>query len=238
MASFKKHENWSSRMTFLMAAVGAAVGLGNIWKFPYITGQNDGSAFVLVYLLSIVFVALPILIAEIMLGRWGRQSPPNAMSIVARSQGRSKSWSVVGWLGMLAAYLIATYYSVIAGWSVVYIFKNGGGNFSGQDAAAVSAEFNALLASPTQLTLWHGIFMLIATIILVRGVQKGIESTVKVLMPLLGGLLLALFVGWRVSPAAIKEELNIRNPWFFKAWFWLLRWVVPVSIAAIFVSNL
>jgi NSS family neurotransmitter:Na+ symporter len=127
MAKFKKHENWSSRMTFLLAAVGAAVGLGNIWKFPYITGQNGGSAFVLVYLLSIVFVALPILIAEIMLGRWGKQSPPNAMGIVAKSQGRSGSWSIVGWLGMLAAYLIATYYSVIAGWSVVYIFKNGGG---------------------------------------------------------------------------------------------------------------
>ena len=455
MARFKKHENWSSRMTFLLAAVGAAVGLGNIWKFPYITGQNGGSAFVLVYLLSIVFVALPILIAEIMLGRWGKQSPPNAMGIVAKSQGRSGSWSIVGWLGMLAAYLIATYYSVIAGWSVVYIFKNGGGNFSGQDAAAINAEFDALLASPSQLTLWHGIFMLIATFILVRGVQKGIESTVKVLMPLLfalllamvvygavegdmpralhfmfdfdlsaingkviliavgqaffsigvamglmmgygaylgkeisiarsaliisgmdtavaliagmaifpivfangldpaegpglifvslpiafgnvpgglifgtlffillffaaltsvigtlepmiawweerfsmirwkaaamvcvsvfifgmatvfsfniwsewrplgfidrfadtgyfdlldyltanimmplGGLLLALFVGWKVKPAAIQEELNILNPRFFRAWFWLLRWVVPVSIAAIFVSNL
>ncbi len=194
MANFKKHENWSSRMTFLMAAVGAAVGLGNIWKFPYITGQNGGSAFVLVYLLSILFVALPILIAEIMLGRWGKQSPPNAMSIEAKSQGRSKSWSIVGWLGMLAAYLIATYYSVIAGWSIVYIFKNGAGNFDGQSAAAVGAEFDALLASPAQLTLWHGIFMLIATIILVRGVQKGIESTVKVLMPLLFALLLAMVV--------------------------------------------
>jgi len=193
-------------MTFMLAAVGAAVGLGNIWKFPYLTGQNGGSAFVLVYLLSIVFVALPILIAEIMLGRWGEQSPPHAMKIVARKQGRSKGWSVIGWLGMLVAYLIATYYSVIAGWSVVYIFKNGDGNFTGQNAEAISAEFNALLASPSQLTLWHGIFMLITTAILVRGVQRGIEATVKILMPLLFFLLLAMVVYGAVEgdmPAAL-----------------------------------
>jgi NSS family neurotransmitter:Na+ symporter len=189
---YKEHGNWSSRFTFLLAAVGAAVGLGNIWKFPYVTGQNGGSAFVLVYLLAVAFVALPILIAEIAIGRWGRQSPPNAMANVAESQGRSRGWSIVGWFGMLAGYLIGTYYSVIAGWSVVYIFKNGGGNFNGQDAATVSAEFDALLASPAQLTLWHGIFMLICTLILVRGLQKGIESTVKILMPALFTLLLVM----------------------------------------------
>jgi NSS family neurotransmitter:Na+ symporter len=190
-------------MAFLMAAVGAAVGLGNIWKFPYLTGQNGGSAFVLVYLLSIIFVALPILIAEIMLGRWGAQSPPNAMNSVARDQGRSPGWSLIGWLGMLVAYLIATYYSVIAGWSVVYIFKNGDGNFTGQNAEAISAEFNALLASPSQLTLWHGIFMLITTAILVRGVQRGIEATVKILMPLLFILLLAM-----VAYGAVEGDMT------------------------------
>jgi NSS family neurotransmitter:Na+ symporter len=188
----KKHENWSSRFTFLLAAVGAAVGLGNIWKFPYVTGENGGSAFVLVYLLAVVFVALPILIAELAIGRWGRQSPPNAMVNVAQSQGRSRAWSLIGWSGMLAAYLIGTYYSVIAGWSMVYIYKNGAGHFSGRDAATVSAEFDALLANPTQLTLWHGIFMLICTLILARGLKKGIESTVKVLMPALFTLLLVM----------------------------------------------
>ena len=192
--SFKQHEHWSSRFAFLMAAVGAAVGLGNIWKFPYIAGQNGGGAFVLVYLGAVAFVALPILIAEIMVGRWGKQSPPHAMTIVAGNQGRSKGWSLVGWFGQLAAYMIATYYSVIAGWSVVYIFKNGAGNFSGQNAEAVSAEFDALLASPSQLALWHGIFMAVATFILVRGVQRGIERTVKILMPALFTLLLAMVV--------------------------------------------
>jgi NSS family neurotransmitter:Na+ symporter len=191
---YQKHENWSSRATFLLAAIGAAVGLGNIWKFPYITGQNGGGAFVLVYLLAVFLVALPILIAEIAVGRWGQQSPPNAMANVASSQGRSKAWSVVGWFGMLAAYLIGTYYSVIAGWTVVYIFKNARGDFSGQDAASVSAQFDTLLASPWQMIAWHAIFMGFATFILMRGVQKGIEAAVKVLMPALFALLLAMVV--------------------------------------------
>lgn len=191
---YKTHESWSSRAAFLLAAVGAAVGLGNIWKFPYITGQNGGGAFVLVYLLSVVFVALPILIAEIVLGRWGRQSPPNAMANVARSEGRSSAWSTVGWFGMLAGYLIATYYSVIAGWAVAYIFKNGRGDFSGQAATAINSQFDALLASPGQLTFWHGVFMALCTLILVRGLQKGIENTVKVLMPALFALLIAMVV--------------------------------------------
>jgi len=188
----KQHENWSSRFTFLLAAIGAAVGLGNIWKFPYITGQNGGGAFVLVYLGAVLFVATPILIAEIAVGRWGKQSPPNAMANVASSQERTRRWSLVGWFGMLAAYLISTYYSVIAGWTIVYIFKNAAGDFSGQDAVAVGAQFDALLASPGQLALWHGIFMALSTLILARGLQKGIEATVKVLMPALFALLLAM----------------------------------------------
>ena len=96
MTTYKQHETWSSRLTFLLAAVGAAIGLGNIWKFPYIMGENGGSAFVLVYLLSILFVAVPILIAEIMLGRRGKQSPPHTMAIIAKEEGRSRHWSIVG----------------------------------------------------------------------------------------------------------------------------------------------
>jgi len=191
---YRKHQNWSSRITFLMAAVGAAVGLGNIWKFPYVTGQNGGGAFVLVYLLAVVFVALPILIAEIAVGRWGRQSPPNAMVNVAHASGRSSAWSSVGWFGMLAGYLIATYYSVISGWTMAYIFKSASGDFSGQGAASIGSQFDALLASPVQLTLWHGVFMAICSVILVRGLQKGIERTVKFMMPALFTLLLAMVV--------------------------------------------
>jgi NSS family neurotransmitter:Na+ symporter len=202
MSTYKQHETWSSRLTFLLAAVGAAIGLGNIWKFPYIMGENGGSAFVLVYLLSILFVAIPILIAEIMLGRRGKQSPPRAMAIIAKEEGRSGNWSIVGWLGILSAYLIMTYYSVIAGWAMSYIFKAGGGNFEKQDAEAISAEFNALLTNPTQLTIWHAVFMAITMFILIRGLRKGIERTVQILMPLLFALLLVM-----VAYAAVEGDM-------------------------------
>lgn len=202
MAIFKQHETWSSRLTFLLAAVGAAIGLGNIWKFPYITGENGGSAFVLVYLLSILFVALPILIAEIMLGRRGRQSPPNTMAIIAKQEGRSAKWAVVGWLGILSAYLIMTYYSVIAGWSMAYIAKAMRGAFLNREAGLISADFDALLGSPAQMTFWHVLFMLITTVILIKGLRKGIESTVRILMPLLF-LLLLVMVGY----AAVEGDM-------------------------------
>jgi NSS family neurotransmitter:Na+ symporter len=202
MSTYKQHETWSSRLTFLLAAVGAAIGLGNIWKFPYIMGENGGSAFVLVYLLSILFVAIPILIAEIMLGRRGKQSPPHTMAIIAKEEGRSGNWSIVGWLGILSAYLIMTYYSVIAGWAMSYIFKAGGGNFEKQDAEAISAEFNALLTNPTQLTIWHAVFMAITMFILIRGLRKGIERTVQILMPLLFALLLVM-----VAYAAVEGDM-------------------------------
>ncbi|MBT8056024.1 MAG: sodium-dependent transporter [Gammaproteobacteria bacterium] len=204
---YTKHENWTSRFTFLMAAVGAAVGLGNIWKFPYVTGQNGGSAFVLVYLCAVVFVALPILIAELAVGRWGRQSPPNAMANVASSQGRSKRWSLLGWTGMLTAYFIATYYSVISGWAVAYIFKNGGGDFMGQDAAAVGAEFNAFLADPAALAFWHGLFMILVALILLRGLQAGLEMAVKYLMPTLFVLLLVM-VGYGIFRGDMAGALH------------------------------
>jgi NSS family neurotransmitter:Na+ symporter len=202
VTSYKQHETWSSRLTFLLAAVGAAIGLGNIWKFPYIMGENGGSAFVLVYLLCIAFVAIPILIAEIMLGRRGKQSPPNAVAIVAREEGRARGWSIVGWLGVLSAYLIMSYYSVIAGWAMAYMFRAGSGSFEKQNAEAIGAGFDSLLADPVQLTIWHGVFMLITMFILVRGLRAGIERSVRIMMPLLFVLLLVM-----VGYAAVEGDM-------------------------------
>ncbi len=200
---FKQHEFWSSRLTFLLAAMGGAIGLGNIWKFPYITGANGGSAFVLVYLICITFIAIPILIAEIMLGRRGRQSPPNSVAIIAKAEGRSRIWAIVGWLGVLSAYLIMTYYSVIAGWAMSYMFKVGNGNFTGQDAEVISQEFSNLLADPLQLTFWHGMFTFITMVILIGGLRKGIERSVQILMPLLFVLLLVM-----VAYAAVEGDMS------------------------------
>jgi len=116
-SSGSSEQTWSSGWAFILAAVGAAVGLGNIWRFPYVVGENGGAAFILVYVLCVVFVAIPILIGELMIGRRGSHSPPRAMANVANEAGRSRLWTLVAWLGLIAGFLIATYYSVIAGWN-------------------------------------------------------------------------------------------------------------------------
>ncbi|MGH8033760.1 MAG: sodium-dependent transporter, partial [Lysobacterales bacterium] len=203
MKAFKQHETWTSRTTFLLSAVGAAVGLGNIWKFPYIAGANGGSAFVLVYILVIAFVALPILIAEVALGRMGKQSPPRALAIVARRFGTAGGWSIVGWLGLLAAFLVSSYYSVISGWTLAYIFKNGAGNFTAQNAAAINTEFTALQASPWLLTFWHAVVMLITGSILARGLKQGREKSMMVLRPALFGILLLM-----VAYSAVEGDMR------------------------------
>jgi len=189
-----KAASWSSRLAFLFAAVGAAVGLGNIWKFPYMTGVNGGGAFVLVYLAAAALVAVPILIAEILVGRRGRHSPVAAVAAVARESGRSQAWAVIGGMGVLVAYVILSYYSVIAGWATAYVFAAGRGDFSGADAAGVSGYFNELLASPVRLIFWHTVFMAMTVGIVARGLQRGIERWVNILMPALFLCLLAMIV--------------------------------------------
>ena len=112
------HAQWSSRWIFVLAATGSAVGLGNIWKFPYITGENGGGAFVLVYLLCIALIGIPVMMAEILLGRRGRKSPINTMAYLADAEKNSRLWVGLGWMGVIAGFLILSYYSVIAGWAM------------------------------------------------------------------------------------------------------------------------
>ena len=187
-------KTWSSGSTFILAAVGAAVGLGNIWKFPYVVGVSGGGAFVLVYLGCVLFIAIPILIAELWIGRAGGHSPPIAMANVAKQAGRSGPWSLVGYMAMAVGYLIATYYSVIAGWTLAYIFKAGSG-FGDAESTAVAQQFDNLLADPVALTLWHTAFMAIALFIVGRGLKNGIEKVVTILMPALFAMLV-LMIGY------------------------------------------
>ncbi len=204
------NRSWSSGLTFILAAVGAAVGLGNIWKFPYIAGVSGGGAFVLVYLLCVVVVAIPILIAELLIGRCGNGSPPVAMRRVAEASGRSPAWSIVGVMGMLVGYLIATYYSVIAGWTVVYIYKAANG-FGGASAAEVAGQFDQLLADPATMTIWHTVFMCIALLIVGRGLRRGIERVVKLLMPALF-VMLVVMIGY----AAVAGDFGAGLEFLFR----------------------
>ena len=185
---------WSTRFGFLMASVGFAVGLGNIWRFPYVTGENGGGAFVVVYLVCVLVIALPILMAEILVGRRGRADPAGATAAVATAEGRSARWGAVGGLNLAAAFLITTFYCVIAGWVLHYLLEAVLGGFGGVDAAAAAGRFEALLDDPVALTVWAWVALAGSAAVIAGGVRAGIERVVNVLMPmlfaLLGGLVL------------------------------------------------
>ena len=171
-----RHGMWSSRLVFVLAASGSAVGLGNIWKFPYITGENGGGAFVVVYLACIALIGVPIMMAEVMLGRAGRMSPINTMRKLARESGGAGFWPVIGWMGVLAGFLILSYYAVIAGWAVYYVGRLASGTFDGADGAASQAAFDAFLSDPWAILLWQTVFMAVTVFIIARGVARGLET--------------------------------------------------------------
>jgi NSS family neurotransmitter:Na+ symporter len=185
------HGQWSSRMAFILAASGSAIGLGNIWKFPYLAGDNGGGAFVMVYLLCVLAIGIPIMMAETLLGRRGRQSPINTMLTLADEAKASPAWHYAGWLGVIAGFLILSYYSVIAGWAMAYILKVGGGFMNHVDAKAAQEVFQDLKASPDIQIIWHTLFMAATLLIVSRGVSGGIERATRIMMP---GLLIMLLL--------------------------------------------
>lgn len=201
------HGQWSSRLIFILAATGSAVGLGNIWKFPYITGENGGGAFVAVYLMCIAVIGIPIMMAEIMLGRRGRQSPINTMTSLAREEGANQVWSIVGWSGVLAGFFILSYYSVIAGWALAYVMRAAGGVFNGIDTAGAQTIFNDLVGDPERLLAWHTLFMLMSMVVVARGVRAGLEKAVTYLMPALF-ILLIVMVGYAMNTGYFSQGLE------------------------------
>ena len=201
------HGQWSSRWVFILAATGSAVGLGNIWRFPYLTGENGGGAFVLVYLFCVVMMGIPIMMAEILLGRRGRKNPINTMHTLAIEEGLSPNWRLLGWLGVIAGFIILSYYSVIAGWTIAFIFKTGMGDFVGSNADQTTAIFSELISNPKILLFWHTFFMFLTIYIVSRGVKSGLEQAVKFLMPALFILLLVM-VGYAMSTERFLDGLK------------------------------
>ncbi len=188
------HEQFTSRFGFLMAAIGFAVGLGNIWRFPYVTGENGGGAFILIYLLCVFCIGAPILIGEIMIGRRGHMSPVVAMRTVAREEGRASTWQWVGAVNLLTAFAVAVVYCVVIGWVLYYLFVALTAGFTDANGAASAARFDALKADVPALLFWNAMGLLLTGVIIYSGVQKGIERAVRVLMPTLFGLLVFLAI--------------------------------------------
>ena len=201
------HGQWSSRWIFILAATGSAVGLGNIWRFPYLAGENGGGAFVLVYLFCVVMMGIPIMMAEILLGRRGRKSPVNTMHTLAAEEGLNSNWYLLGWLGVIAGFIILSYYSVIAGWTIAFIFKTGMGDFIGSNADQTTAIFSELISNPVVLLFWHTIFMFLTIYVVSRGVKSGLEQAVKFLMPALF-ILLLIMVAYAMSTEKFFDGLS------------------------------
>jgi NSS family neurotransmitter:Na+ symporter len=186
----KSHGAWIGKWTFILAATGSAVGLGNIWGFPYKAGTNGGGAFVLIYLGCILIIGIPIMISEIILGRRAGNSPINAMRSVALESNRSSSWQIVGWSGIFAGVLILSFYSVIAGICLNYIFISA----SSSGAITSPEQFTNVISSPINLIFWHTVFMILTALIVSAGIKDGIGRMVKILMPLLGFLMIFMVI--------------------------------------------
>jgi len=187
-------DHFSTRFGFLMASVGFAVGLGNIWRFPYVTGENGGGAFVVVYLICAFGIGVPILMAEILLGRRGRASPPGAMRNVALAEGRNRHWQWAGGLMLLTAFLILVTYSVVVGWVLWYLAKALGTGFAASTNGVAAEAFNQVLGNIPGMLFWTVLALSLAGGIVYFGVKDGIERSVRVLMPTLFVLLVALGV--------------------------------------------
>ncbi len=196
--------NWSSKFGFILAATGSAVGLGNIWKFPYITGENGGGIFVLIYLVSVALVGIPIMISEVVIGRASQKSPVGAFSFLA---GENSSWKIVGMLGVASGFIILSYYSVVAGWALNYTFMSLTNFFDGKTAEQISGTFNTLYSSAGINLFWHFIFMILTATVVVAGVKKGIERWNRILMPILI-LMFIIFAIFSIFLSGWKEAVE------------------------------
>lgn len=201
------HETWSSRTAFLLATVGAAVGLGNIWRFPFMAGQNGGGAFVLVYLGFVLIIGIPIAMAELLLGRRGQSSPVNTMRTVSRQEGRARGWVGIGWMSIGMPLAALSFYTVIASWSLEYVFRSALGWFAGLDADGSRAVFAGFMASPARMIFWHTVFIGLTVMAVARGVRGGLEFVAKLLMPALFVILLVM-VGYGMWAADFRGALQ------------------------------
>jgi neurotransmitter:Na+ symporter, NSS family len=201
------HGMWSSHFAFVLAVTGSAVGLGNIWKFPYVAGANGGGAFVIIYLACVALVGLPIMMSEVLLGRRGRRNPIITMRDLGLEEAGQRFWSLIGYSGVLAGILILSYYSVIAGWALAYVPRIATGVFSGASAETVSNLFGELTSDPERLMAWHTVFMVMTVLVVARGVEQGLERAVRFLMPSLFILLLVM-VGYAMTTDSFMEGVS------------------------------
>lgn len=187
-------ERWRSQLGFIWATTGAAVGLGNIWKFPYMVGSNGGSAFFLVYILAVAIVGIPVLSSELVIGRLGHNTPIMSIEHLTKQENSSRHWSKVGWLGMITLFIVLSFYSVVGGWSIYYFFLSATDTLQANSAVLSKNIWSEFLASPAKLIIQHTIFMVMTLGVVALGIRKGIERASNIIMPALLVLLVILAI--------------------------------------------
>ena len=198
-----KRENFQSRLGFLLVSAGCAIGIGNVWKFPYVTGENGGGVFVLFYVLFLVIMGVPVLTMELAVGRASRKSAVNGYKALEKPGSK---WHIHGWFCMLGCYLLMMYYTTVSGWMISYFFKFLTGTFHGLDTEAVSGVFGSLLADPMEMGLWMAVTVIAGFLICSLGLRNGLERITKWMMGCLFVLILVLAVHSMLLPGA-KEGL-------------------------------
>lgn len=222
----QERDQWGSKLGFILAAAGSAVGLGNLWKFPYTAGQNGGGVFVLVYLGLVLLIGFTLMMAELVLGRHTQLSPVGAYRKLR------KKWAWVGFIGVLASYLILTFYSVIGGWIIKYIVTALQGGFNTTDLGALEGVFTAFISNPVEPLIYHGIFMLMTLVIVMGGISGGIEKASKIMMPALFVIMIVVMGRALTLPGAMAGVEYLLKPDFSK----LNGQVVLAALGQVFFS--
>ena len=204
--------NFGSKLGAILAAAGSAVGLGNVWRFPYEAGNNGGAAFIIIYLICVLILGLPIMISEFILGRHSKASTGGAYAILSPGT----QWKWVGYMGVLTGFLILGYYVVVAGWTLEYIMQSALGNFNGKSAQDFISMFNVFSSNPWRPLIWVVVFTLLTHFIIVKGVKNGIEKSAKLLMPILFILVVLLGICSLTLPGAEKGVEFLFMPDFSK----------------------
>jgi neurotransmitter:Na+ symporter, NSS family len=194
MMEMNQPKSWSSQYVFLLASIGSTVGLSNIWKFTYLAGENGGGAFVIVYLLSLIILGIPILAAEMMIGKRGGASTVGTFNTLHQRDGLGKGWKLFGWVAMVTVFLILSFYCVIAGWTFDYTVLSLTGQLSNLDTEGVNQAYTSMLNNPLRMMISQGIFVFLTTLIVARGIKRGLESSIRWMMPALFFILIALML--------------------------------------------
>ncbi len=227
-------DGWSSPRLFVLAAAGAAIGFNNFWQLPAITTQYGGGAFLIVYLASVAALGLPLLMAEIMLGRRGRASPITTFRRLAQSSRSDPNWALVGWLAVAGGFLVLCALNVIAAWTLAFALRAALGTFSGLTADGIAAVFTALVHDPEKQLFWHALFVAMTMAVVARGVRDGIEVVTRWALPLALALLAGLAAYAATTDGMARALASVLLPDFTRLSLRppsSRRWAMPFSVS-------